>query len=62
MSRRHGLSPIQTGRLPRSVEEITEDAQAYEYTPLIPLRYWLRAADTMLKEVSNDVHIPRIFS
>jgi len=38
---------------PRNVEEITKAAQSYEYSALVPLRYWLRAAGTMLKEVKQ---------
>jgi hypothetical protein len=36
---------------PRNVEQITKAAQTYEYSALVPLRYWLRTAGTMLKEV-----------
>jgi STAM-binding protein len=36
---------------PRNIEEITRAAQSYEYSAVIPLRYWLRTAATMLKEV-----------
>lgn len=37
---------------PRKVEEITQMAQNYDYNPSIPLRYWLRTAATLLREVS----------
>lgn len=36
---------------PQSVEKITRIAQDYEYNPLIPLRYWLRSAATLIREV-----------
>ncbi|OQV00966.1 hypothetical protein CLAIMM_06396 isoform 2 [Cladophialophora immunda] len=35
---------------PRSVQQITKAAQDYEYDAQIPLRYWLRSAQAMLKE------------
>lgn len=37
--------------VPMSVEQITRMAQDYEYNPMIPLRYWLRSAASLLKEV-----------
>ncbi|KAL2441708.1 AMSH-like protease sst2 [Exophiala dermatitidis] len=37
-------------RPPRNVQQITEAAQEYEYDAAIPLRYWLRSAQAMLKE------------
>lgn len=36
---------------PRNVQQITKAAQDYEYDAQIPLRYWLRSAQAMLKEV-----------
>jgi STAM-binding protein len=36
------------------VQEITQAAQQYEYDPAIPLRYWLRSAQAMLKEVRHQ--------
>lgn len=42
------------GRLrPMSVEHIVKKAQTFDYNPLIPLKYWLRTASTLLKEVSH---------
>ena len=38
---------------PRSVEEITDEAQKYGYDKLVPLKYWLRSANNMLREVDN---------
>ncbi|EXJ88885.1 hypothetical protein A1O3_01949 [Capronia epimyces CBS 606.96] len=35
---------------PRNVQQITKEAQDYEYDASIPLRYWLRSAQAMLKE------------
>ena len=36
---------------PLSVEQIVKSAQSYDYNPQIPLKYWLRTASTLLKEV-----------
>lgn len=36
---------------PHSVKDITRIAQDYEYNPSVPLRYWLRSAATLMKEV-----------
>lgn len=36
---------------PLNVDQITKRAQEYDYNPLIPLRYYLRAAASILKEV-----------
>ena len=36
---------------PLSVEQIVTSAQSYDYNPHIPLKYWLRTASTLLKEV-----------
>lgn len=36
---------------PMSVEQIVKEAQNFDYNPLIPLRYWLRTAGSLLKEV-----------
>jgi len=36
---------------PMSVEEIVKQANNFEYNVHIPLRYWLRSADTIQKEV-----------
>jgi STAM-binding protein len=37
---------------PMSVKEIVSKAQAFEFNPQIALKYWLRTADTLLREVS----------
>ncbi len=37
---------------PMSVKEIVSKAQAFEFNPHIALKYWLRTADTLLREVS----------
>lgn len=36
---------------PLNVEQIVQKAQSFDYNPLIPLRYWLRTAGSLLKEV-----------
>lgn len=36
---------------PMNVEQIVKKARSYEYNPLIALKYWLRTAGTLLKEV-----------
>ena len=36
---------------PLNVEQIVKEAQNFDYNPLIPLRYWLRTAGLLLKEV-----------
>lgn len=38
---------------PMNVKEIVTKAQAFEFNPQIPLKYWLRTADTLLKEVRS---------
>ncbi|KAF8444303.1 hypothetical protein BGX38DRAFT_1095162 [Terfezia claveryi] len=40
------------GGPPLTVQDIAEKALDFEYNPLIPLRYWLRTADTILKEAN----------
>ena len=36
---------------PSNVQQIVKRAQQIDYKPLVPLRYWLRSARTLLKEV-----------
>jgi STAM-binding protein len=36
---------------PLNVEQIARKAQDYDYDPCIPLRQWMRAAGSLLKEV-----------
>lgn len=36
---------------PRNVEQITKVASEYEYDAAYPLRYWLRTAAALIKEV-----------
>jgi hypothetical protein len=36
---------------PMSVKEISEKAQDFEFDPYIAMKYWLRTADTLLREV-----------
>jgi STAM-binding protein len=42
---------------PMTVKEIVEKAQAFEFNPQIALRYWLRTADMLLKEVTRRFKI-----
>jgi len=35
-----------------SVKEISAKAEDFEFNPFIALKYWLRTADTLLREVS----------
>ncbi|KAL8721418.1 MAG: hypothetical protein Q9225_001893 [Loekoesia sp. 1 TL-2023] len=41
-----GHGPVQ----PMSVEQIVQQAENFEYNPLVPLRHWTRSAGTLLKE------------
>jgi len=50
----HISEQVATSR-PKSVEEIVKEAQNFDYNPLIPLKYWLRTAGTLLKEVCEIV-------
>lgn len=43
---------------PHNVEQIARMAQEYEYNPLIPLRYWLRTARTLVNEVRSRQRHP----
>ncbi|KAL2835072.1 hypothetical protein BDW59DRAFT_137059 [Aspergillus cavernicola] len=44
-------SPPATGAsAPQSVEKISRLAQDYKFNPLVPLRYWLRTAATLVRE------------
>jgi STAM-binding protein len=38
---------------PMSVKEIAAKAQDFDFNPFIALKYWLRTADTLLREVSS---------
>ncbi|CUS12269.1 unnamed protein product [Tuber aestivum] len=44
------LGPYRTP--PMSIKEIADKAVDFDYNPLIALRYWLRTADTLLKEAA----------
>ena len=46
-----GDSATSASSKPLNVEQIVQQAQNYDYNPQIPLRYWLRSANTLLKEV-----------
>lgn len=39
---------------PMNVEQIVKEAQNFDYNPHIPLKYWLRTAGTLLKEVGGS--------
>lgn len=45
------------GNAPQSVENITRIAQNYEYNSSVPLRYWLRTAATLLREVGYACYL-----
>ena len=47
---------------PSNVEQIVIKAQNFEYNPLIPLKHWLRTANTLLKEVTRYVLGGRIYA
>jgi hypothetical protein len=38
-------------RAPQNVDQITKAAQDYEFDAALPMKYWLRAASAMLKQV-----------
>jgi len=42
-----------------SVKEIAGKAQDFDFNPFIPLRYWIRTADTLLREVSFAAVVER---
>ena len=54
----HEMPTIESGSIyetkpsPLRLERIVEEAQNFAFNPLIPLKYWLRTASTLLKEVS----------
>ena len=50
----HTIDEMASSR-PMSVEQIVKKAQSYDYNPLIALRYWLRTAGTLLKEVRSQL-------
>ena len=47
---------------PMNVEQVVLKAQNYDYNPLIPLKYWLRTAGTLLKEVTVTATLPQVHS
>jgi hypothetical protein len=46
----NGSNTALPGR-PMSIEEISEKANEFFWNPTIPLKYWLRAAETLSQEV-----------
>lgn len=45
---------------PLSVKEISDEANTFTYNNVIPLKHWLRAADTLLREVSAPLVTKRV--
>lgn len=41
--------------VPKSVAEITKDASDYEFNALVPLKYWVRTADAITKQVRSNL-------
>ena len=39
---------------PMTVKEISAKAQDFDFNPFIALKYWLRTADTLLREVCSS--------
>lgn len=47
---------------PMSVKEISDEANKFIYNINIPLKHWLRAADSLLKQVSQlAVCFPNVY-
>lgn len=47
------LPSVSGGSPPQSVTKIAKIAQQYEYNEGVPLKYWLRTAATLIREVSS---------
>lgn len=47
-------SNIQVSK-PMSVKEISSEAQDFDFNPFIALKYWLRTADALLREVRISI-------
>ena len=45
-----GLGSFQVSK-PMSVKEISVKAEDFDFNPFIPMKYWFRTADTLLREV-----------
>jgi STAM-binding protein len=43
-----------------SVEEISKKAHDFEFNPFIALKYWLRTADTLIREVRFTFQAARL--
>lgn len=39
------------GSRPRSITELSEMANEFQWNPLIPFKFWVRAAETIYREV-----------
>lgn len=44
---------------PMTVKAIASNAADYEFNPSIPLKYWIRTADTLLREVRPPPSLDR---
>ena len=40
--------------VPKSVAEICKDASEYEFDAMVPLKYWLRTAGALVKQVRSE--------
>lgn len=49
----HPTTAMEYTARPRSVKELSDGASSFVYDPYIPLRYWVRTADTLVKEVCS---------
>ena len=45
---------------PKSVEQITAQAQDYDFDASVRLRYWFRTANTLLQQVTVYLPIPAV--
>jgi STAM-binding protein len=46
------MAGASTQSAPMSVKDISAKAEDFDFNPSIALKYWLRTADTLLREVS----------
>lgn len=47
---------------PMSVKEISAKAADFDFNPFIALKYWIRTADTLLREVRSSLVLPGLTS
>lgn len=50
----HISGPSAGGSPPQAVNKITKIAQDYQYNAAVPLKYWLRTAATLMREVGQS--------